>query len=60
MKQINPMLTGITLLLFGIALIVVNYFILNNPLYGRVGLVGIFCVVAGLAVAILNSLRKKD
>jgi len=49
------MLTGITLLLLGLLITSFNFFFMNNALYGGVG---IFCVVAGIAMTLIGSVRK--
>ena len=55
MKPTRPMLTGMTLLLLGLLITGFNFFFMNNVLYGGVG---IFCVVAGVAMALIGSVRK--
>ncbi len=49
------MMTGMTLLLLGLLITGFNYFAIGNPFYGSVG---IFCVVAGVAMALIGSVRK--
>ena len=49
------MLTGITLLLLGLLITSFNLFFMNNALYGGVG---ILCVVVGVGMALIGSVRK--
>jgi len=55
-KQTKAILTGLALLLLGLFIIGFNYFAISNPLYGSVG---IFCVVAGVAIALIGSIHRK-
>ena len=55
-KQTKAIFTGFALLLLGLLITGFNYFAISNPLYGSVG---IFCLVAGVAIALIGSIHRK-